>query len=71
MYGIEQSLNVHALHKRERRSEPSYVVNLNFCVRNSFKDNTANESRQHKDGEGGAERDVNRGPALVGSEQLR
>ena len=52
-HGIQQVLNVHALHERERGSELSYVVYLNFSVRVSFKDNTANESRQHKDGEGG------------------
>ena len=63
-HGIHKLLNVHALHKRERRSELPYVVNLNFCVRISFKDNTANESRQLKDGEGGTRARRVQGPAL-------
>ena len=57
------------MHKRKRRSELSNVMNLNFSDRVSFKDKTVNEPRQHKTVRGEPERDVKRGPALVGSEQ--
>ena len=47
---IKPLTSMHCIRERKRTS---YVVNLNLSVRISSKDNTANESRQHKDGEGG------------------
>ena len=44
-------------------------MNLNCSDRVSIKDKMANEPRQHKTVRGEPERDVKRGPALVGSEQ--
>ena len=44
-------------------------MNLNCSDRASIKDKMANEPRQHKTVRGEPERDVKRGPALVGSEQ--